>query len=109
MLIQNDVEMVKALLRAMNSKLEKSGNAYLASKTHISMMDIMAYNELSQFLYLYQEYMTSRKANQDKYFEQKPDSKETDVLNDYPAVRAWFTTTMESDEAIIKIIKKYDL
>lgn len=108
-LIQNDVEMMKALLRAMNSKMEKSGNQYLASKSSISMMDIMAYNELSQFLYLYHHYMASRKANQDKYFEQKPDSKETDVLNDYPAIRTWFTATMAADEAIIKIIRKYDL
>ena len=109
MIIQNDVEMMKPLLRSMNSKMEKNGNQYLASKTHISMMDIMVYNELSQFLNLYHHYMISRKASQDKYFEQKVDSKQTDMLNDYPVIKAWFTTTMESDPVISKIVKKYDL
>ena len=31
------------------------------------------------------------------------------MLNDYPVIKAWFTTTMESDPVISKIVKKYDL
>lgn len=104
--VRNDMEHLHQGFKILNENVKAT---YLVSEAHLTMLDLMIYNEISQVLFFYHHFKAhSRSAMYKKFTSANPDWEEQDELKEYKQLADWYNKTMKSSDAYPSL-KKFDM